>query len=109
MRYLIAVIDSRTNTADSDEMAAIDEFNEQLRANDHWIMAAGLVEPSRSVTIDNRGSQPDVKLGPLHDTVEYMSGFWIIDVPDHETAVRLATAGSKACNRKVEVRPFIER
>ncbi len=109
MRYLIAVIDSRTNTADTEEMAAIDEFNEQLMTNGHWIMAAGLVEPSRSVTIDSRSPQPDVKSGPLNDTVEYMSGFWIINAPDHETAVRLATAGSKACNRKVEVRPFIER
>jgi hypothetical protein len=36
-----------------------------------------------------------------------MSGFWVINVPDDETALQLATEGSKACNRKVQLRRFI--
>jgi hypothetical protein len=38
---------------------------------------------------------------------EYLAGFWIIEAPDLEVALRLATEGSKHCNRKVEVRPFL--
>jgi hypothetical protein len=45
--------------------------------------------------------------GPLHDTLEFMSGFWLINAPDAETAQALAAEGSKACNRKVELRPLI--
>lgn len=109
MRYLMAVIDTRSNSGNPDEMRAIDAFNEHLQSNGQWVMAAGIMGPDHSIVIDNRGSEPLVTNGPLHQVSEYMSGFWIVEVADHETAVRLATDGSRACNRKVELRPFIER
>lgn len=109
MRYLMAVIDTHSNSGIPDEMQAIDAFNEGLQANGQWVMAAGIMGPDRSVVVDNRGGEPLVTNGPLHPTSEYMSGFWIVEVADHETALRLATDGSRACNRKVELRPFIER
>ena len=33
--------------------------------------------------------------------------FWIIEASDLDVALKLAAAGSKACNRRVEVRPFL--
>jgi hypothetical protein len=42
------------------------------------------------------------------ETKEYIVGFWIIEAPDLDVALGLATRGSKHCNRKVEVRPFLE-
>ncbi len=36
-----------------------------------------------------------------------MSGFWIIQADSLEQAKSLAAEGSKACNRKVELRPFL--
>jgi hypothetical protein len=45
--------------------------------------------------------------GPLLDSDEYMSGFWLINAKSIEQAKELAVAGSKACNRKVEVRPLL--
>ncbi len=109
MRYLLAVIDTGTNTARPNEMAEIDAFNNGLRDCGYWVMAAGLVEPTRAAVIDNRDGAGQKSDGPLHRTTEYMSGFWIVDVPDHSTALQVAADGSRACNRKVEVRPFIER
>ena len=109
MKYLIAVIDTGTNTAGPNEMNDIDAFNDGLRDRGYWLMAAGLVEPNRSVVIDNRNGVGEVIDGPLHRTDEYTSGFWIVDVPDHATALQVAADGSRACNRKVEIRPFIER
>jgi hypothetical protein len=35
---------------------------------------------------------------------KYLAGFWIIEAADLDVALKLATEGSKACNRKVEVR-----
>jgi hypothetical protein len=34
-------------------------------------------------------------------------GFWIIEAADLDVALKLAAEGSKACNRKIEVRPFL--
>lgn len=36
-----------------------------------------------------------------------MSGLWIVEAADRDTALRLAAEGSKACNRKVELRALM--
>jgi len=38
---------------------------------------------------------------------EFLAGFWVMEAADLDVALELAAAGSKACNRKVEVRPFL--
>ncbi len=45
--------------------------------------------------------------GPFVETKEWVSGFWVIEAPDLDVALELAAAGSKACHRRVEVRPFL--
>ena len=107
MRFIIAVIDSKSRSASGDEMAAIDEFNDKLQANGHWIMACGVDDPAKATVIDNRSDLGQVIDGPLHNTDEFMAGFWIINADSVEEAKQLATEGSKACNRKVEVRPIL--
>ena len=37
MRYVIFVIDDSTEFANTDEMAAIDAFNDQMRADGHFV------------------------------------------------------------------------
>jgi hypothetical protein len=107
MRYLVSVIDDKTNSGTTDEMAAIDEFNDGLRDDGHWVFAAGLAAPSTATVIDNRGEEPVFTDGPFLESKEYLAGFWIIEAPDLDVALELAADGSKACNRKVEVRPFL--
>lgn len=108
MKYLVSVIDDKTNSGTPEEMAAIDEFNERLRAGGHWVFAGGLAAPETSTVIDGRGEQPVFTDGPFIESKEHMAGFWIIDAPDLDVALELMAAGSKACNRRVEVRPFLE-
>lgn len=107
MQYLLSVIHDGLDLATSDEMAAIDVFNDQLRADGHWVFAGGLGAPSTATVIDNREGAGLVTDGPFVESKEYLAGFWILEAPDLDVALRLATAGSKACNRKVEVRPFL--
>jgi hypothetical protein len=105
MQYLVSVIDD--GTATSTEMAAIDVFNDRLQAEGHWVFAAGLGAPSSATVIDNRGGEAMVTDGPFLESKEYLGGFWIIEAPDLDVALKLAAGGSKACNRKVEVRPVL--
>lgn len=107
MHYLFAVIDRQTNAATQDEMIAIDAFNERLDAAGRHIMAVGLVAPRDAQLVDNRDGQGLVTKGPLNDTPEYMSGFWVVDAPDEATALDLALEASEACNRRVEVRRLL--
>ena len=104
MRFLIAVIDDRSNSADSNEMAAIDEFNDHLSEKGQLIMACGIEDPSSATVLDNRANAGQATDGPLNETKEFMAGFWIIKVDSEAEAKELAASGSKACNRKVELR-----
>jgi hypothetical protein len=85
MQYLVSVIDDTAGLATPDEMAAIGAFNGRLQAGGHWVFAGGLAAPSSATVIDNRGEE----------------------AADLDVALKLATEGSKHCNRKLEVRPFL--
>ena len=106
MQYLLSVIHEGPSLADPEEDAAIDVFNEALRSGGHWVFAGGLAMPETATMIDNRQDAGLVTDGPFLESKEYLAGFWIIEAADLDVALKLATAGSKACNRKVEVRPF---
>ena len=106
MRYLFSVIDDETGSATPGEMAAIDEFNERLQAEGHWVFAAGLGEPSTATVIDNRTGDALITDGPFLESKEYVGGLWIIEAADLDVALKLAAEGSKACKRRVEVRPM---
>jgi hypothetical protein len=107
MQYLVSVIDDGTGPATPKEDAAIDAFNDRLQAEGHWVYAGGLSSPNTATVIDNRDGQALFTDGPFLESKEYLAGFWIIEVPDLDVAVKLAAEGSKACNRKIEVRPFL--
>ena len=107
MRYIIFVIDSQTNTATGDEMEAINAFNDSLREGQHWIMAAGIGAPATATVIDNRLGKGEQVDSSLFSDDAFYSGFWIIECDSPELAKQLATKGSLACNRRVEVRPFL--
>ena len=107
MQYLVSVIHDQAGLATPDEHAAIDVFNERLQAEGNWVFAAGLGSPSTATVIDNRGEEAVFTDGPFVESKEYLAGFWIIEAPDLDVALKLAADGSKACNRKVEVRPFL--
>jgi hypothetical protein len=107
MQYLVSVIDDKANSGTPEEQAAIDVFNDRLKVEGHWVFAGGLAAPSSATVIDNRGEEAMFTDGPFVESKEYLAGFWIIEAADLDVALKLAAEGSKACNRKIEVRPFL--
>jgi hypothetical protein len=107
MQYLFSVVYDRADLATAQEAAAVDVFNDRLQAEGHWVFAGGLGAPDSATVVDNRGGQPIVTDGPYAESKEFLAGFWIVEAADLDVALALATDGSKACNRKVEVRPFL--
>lgn len=106
-KYLISVLDDTTNSATKEEMVAIDAFNDQLQSDGHWVFAGGLAAPSSATVIDGREGEPVFTDGPYLESKEYLGGFWIIEAPHLDVALRIAEHGSKSCNRRVELRPFL--
>lgn len=107
MHFFVGVIDSVSGSATSDEGAAIDAFNNELKSRGHWVLAGGIAAPDQSVTIDARGAEAVTTDGPVTDADDFVAGFWIIEAPSVAAAHHVAVAASRACNRRVEVRPLL--
>jgi hypothetical protein len=107
MQYLISVIDDKVDPGSLDRMPLIDVFNDRLRAAGHWVFAGGMGTPDSATVIDNRAGAALITDGPFLESKEYLAGFWIIEAADLDVALALAAEGSNACDRKVEVRPFL--
>ncbi|GGR75158.1 hypothetical protein GCM10010169_18970 [Micromonospora fulviviridis] len=106
-QYLMSVLDDQARLASAEEMAAIDVFNEQLQADGQWVFAGGLASPGSATVVDGRDGDPVFTDGPYVESKEHVIGFWIIEAPHLDVALRLAAGGSKSCNRRVELRPFL--
>ena len=108
-QYVFSVLanDSSAYSATDEEMAAIDVFNAQLQADGQWVFAAGLASPGSATVVDARDGEPVFTDGPYLESKEYLIGFWIVEAPHLDVALRLAASGSKACNRRIELRPIL--
>ena len=81
-------------------------FNQRLQEEGYWVFADGLGPATSATVVDGQGVEPVVTDGPYLESKEYLGGFWVIEAPDLDVALKLAAEGSKACRGKVEVRPF---
>lgn len=114
-QYLLAVNGSAADTEAQAQMTmeeiqpifeAVNVFNEKLQAEGAWVFAGGLQPIESTTTVDNTGAETVITDGPFVESKEWIGGFWVIEAPDLDAALRWAAEGSKACAGRVEVRPF---
>jgi len=67
----------------------------------------GLHPPMTGTTLRVRGDKRQVQDGPFADTKEQLGGFFVIDVPDLDTALSWAARAPCAASGGVEVRPVL--
>lgn len=65
----------------------------------------GLQPPMTGTTLRVRGDKRQVQDGPFADTKEQLGGYFIIEVPDLDTALEWAARAPCATTGGVEVRP----
>jgi hypothetical protein len=106
-QYMFSVIHGELNYTD-DEMQQIftnvDAFNTKVK--DITVFAGGLEEPQTATMVDGTGNAAVITDGPFAETKEHLGGFWILEIPDLDAALKLAAEASSACALPVEVRPF---
>lgn len=108
MRFIISVIDTQTRPLHTpEEIKAIDDFNDKIEDAGQRLFACGIDSPDKAQVFDSRNGGQTTSSGPHHESNEFFSGFWIVKVDSLETAQKLAAEGSRACNRKVELRPLL--
>jgi hypothetical protein len=114
-RYLMAVYGPAeykeygnypSEEAMKEAFADTDAFNQRLQDEGYWVFADGLTPATTATVVDGQGAEPVLTDGPYLESKEYLGGFWIIEAPNLDVALRLAAEGSNACRGKVEVRAF---
>ncbi len=86
--------------------ANVGAFNQKLMDAGIWVFGGGLEDISASTTVDATGTEPIITDGPFAESKEWIGGFWVVEAPDLDAALKLATEASAACEGPVEVRPF---
>lgn len=106
MKYILFVLDTASNSGSEGELAQINEFNADIQRAGNWVLAAGIGSPATAEIVDNRKKARIVNQSSLNSN-EFYSGFWIIQAESLTEAREIALRASEACNRRVELRPFL--
>ncbi len=81
-------------------------LNDEMTAAGAWVFGGGLEEPHVASVVRYEDGEVVTTDGPFPEAKEQLGGVWVIDVPDHDTAMAWARKATKACQGPVEVRPF---
>jgi hypothetical protein len=84
----------------------VDAFNQKVTDAGIWVFGGGLEPIETTTTVDATGPEPIITDGPYAEAKEWIGGFWILEAPDLDAALKLAIEASAACEGRVEVRPF---
>jgi hypothetical protein len=87
------------------QMAQTGELTAEMERAGVWVFLAGLRSASSATVVRADAGKVSMTDGPYAETKEQMAGFWVIDVPDLDTALEWAAKASAACERPIEVRP----
>ncbi|MFL6152872.1 MAG: YciI family protein [Ornithinibacter sp.] len=113
MRFLVLLAEEdhfdRWDAADEAlRQRTFDDFNrfaDAVRARGSILAGDALGRPETARTV-RPGDGRAVTEGPYAETVEQVGGFYLIDVPDHGTAVEVAAL--LPAEYTIEVRPTLE-
>ena len=107
----------------SEPAHVFDERDDPAKAGEYWsawgayvaavhqsgtfVSGNGLQAPRTGTVVRVRDGKRQVQDGPFADTKEQLGGYFILDVPDLETALEWAARSPSAATASVEVRPIL--
>ncbi|CAN7624518.1 YciI family protein [Rhizobium sp. LjRoot98] len=83
-------------------------FSEMLKAANAYVSGEGLQGVETATSVRVRGGKVETMDGPFAETKEQLGGYYILDVPDLDTALRYAAMIPSATYGTVEVRPVMD-
>ena len=84
----------------------VDAFNQELMASGAWVFGGGMEMPDTATVVKAQDDEVLTTDVPFAEAKEHMGGFWVVNAPDLDAALALASRAAKACRGPVEVRPF---
>ena len=84
------------------------QFHEQITASGVQLGAAPLQDAGTATTVRVRDDERVLSDGPFAETKEMLGGYYVVDVPDLDTAIDWASRMPHVGHGSVEVRPVME-
>jgi hypothetical protein len=116
VRYLVLIYSNPESRAIWDRMgndersAGLDAYaalDEELAASGELVVSEALAEPALTTRVTVRDGRALTTDGPFAETKELLAGFYLVEVPTRERAVRIAARIPEARLGLVEVRPAL--
>ena len=114
MKYLCLVYHTETVLAAmpaADMQGLVDahlDYDDVMRRSGHFLLGQALQSTDTAVTVRVRSGKLSVTDGPFAETKEQLSGIILIEAPDLDDAIRVASRIPSANLGTIEVRPVWE-
>ena len=82
-------------------------LNETLKAAGHMVSGEALKGIETATSLRIRGGKVETMDGPFAETKEHLGGYYVMDVPDLDTALKYAAMIPSAEWGTIEVRPLM--
>lgn len=83
-------------------------LSERMKADGVMLGGEGLKGVETATSLRVRGGKVETMDGPFAETKEHLGGFYLIDVPDLDVALKYAAMIPTAAYGTVEVRPVMD-
>ena len=114
MQYMLVMTETAEERAKRDNPAEADgywgawsAYVGAIAQSGIMISGNGLLPPETATTLRIRDGKRLVQDGPFADAKEQLGGYFIIEVPDLDTALEWAARSPAAAGGAVEVRPVM--
>jgi hypothetical protein len=89
-------------------MAGFFAANEKMKNDGVLVDGESLNEPNTATSVRIKGGKTETMDGPFAETREYLGGYYVVDVPDKESAIKYAEIIPSAAFGTIEVRAMMD-
>ncbi|MEO8241031.1 MAG: YciI family protein [bacterium] len=88
-------------------MAGYTAFTAELKAKGAYVSGDGLKPVDTATSVRVRGGKTETMDGPFAETKEHLAGYYLIEVPDLDAAIKAAAMIPTAAYGTIELRPVM--
>jgi hypothetical protein len=114
MQYMLLIYGNENgwaNATEAEQQAEMEKWNvytEEMRASGVFKAGDALQPTATATSVRDDGGEPLVTDGPFAETREQLGGYYLLDVPDLDAAIKWAHKCPGAKWGTIELRPVIE-
>ena len=114
MKYMLLIynnpeLEPTYGTSDFDEMmGGFFAANEQMKADGVLVDGEGLQGVETATSLRIKSGNVETMDGPFAETREHLGGYYVVDVPDLDAALKYAALIPSANYGTIEVRPLMD-